>query len=238
MKTTTARITALLLSCCALALPAQAQVTSSLYAPGSNIPAGAPGAPVEGSVWTDSSQKALAVYVGGVAQKLDATLFSQISTQTVGNTTTETSILGTGTGAKTLPANLLTPGKVLRLKVRGVYSTAAILPTLTVRVKLGGVTLASQAITNLIVAATNSAFSGEIDIKCRTAGASGTVDAFGALTYSISGSTRGFAELNTALTPVVVDTTAALPLDATVQWSAASASNTVSSLTATVQVID
>lgn len=54
------------------------------------------------------------------------TLFTSTATQTVASTVTETTILGTGSGSLTIAANYLTVGKLLRLYIRGLYSTPAL----------------------------------------------------------------------------------------------------------------
>lgn len=193
----------------------------------------APGSPAEGDVWNDSTQKALMGFISGVKQAFVGTLFTQTATGTVANTTTETAITSTGVGTLTLPANFFAVGKSLRISGKGLHSSAAN-PDITIRVKLGSTTiLTTGAVPSS--ADTDAQFDIEGMITARTIGASGTIMAQGH--YEEDGTSPDtFQMTNTSTT--TIDTTASQTLSITAQWSAASASNTISLTNLTVEVLN
>ena len=154
----------------------------------------------------------------------------------VANSTTETIIFPN----VTIPANYLQDGRSLRLTLFGKHSTTAT-PTLTFRVRFGGVAgtvlAASGAITCATV--TNAAFKLDITLTVRSNGSTGTVMANGEATvYGDTAPTVGSATGAPGIGPMTaggqtapatatVDLTADAALSITAQWSAASASNTL-----------
>ena len=160
-------------------------------------------------------------------------LFCATDSLPVANTTTATSLFSAGYGTNVLPAGSLFAGRTLRLVVYGYFSTAALLPTLTAIVKLGGVTLISAALSSIVGSLTNKAFTGVFTFTCRTTGSTGTVFGQGYLTYSLSGTAKRDDLIMTA--PAVVDTTVDNFFDIMAQWSTASASN---SLTRTNMIVE
>jgi hypothetical protein len=105
------------------------------------IPAGtAPNAPNEGDYWNDSTQKASMHFVDGIKQSRVGCIFTQYEAVTVASTNAETTLVGTGIGTTTLPANFFTVGKTIRLTASGYYSTNTTLAqTLTMRVRYSGI---------------------------------------------------------------------------------------------------
>jgi hypothetical protein len=84
------------------------------------------------------------LFASNVPNLTASTLFSSTATVTVAATTVETSIIGSGSGSLTLPANYLTAGKTIRFSLRGLYSTPTLsVGNILVKIKLGGSTLAS-----------------------------------------------------------------------------------------------
>lgn len=162
----------------------------------------------------------------------------------IANSTTETIIFPN----VTIPANYLQDGRTLRLTVFGKHSTTAT-PTLTFRLRWGGVSgtvlAASGAITCATV--TNAGFKIDLILTVRSNGSSGTVMANGeAVVYGGTAPTVGSATGAPGIGPMTaggqtapatatVDLTADAALSITAQWSAASASNT---LTGTNYVIE
>lgn len=165
-------------------------------------------------------------------------VFNQTAAQTVANTTTETSGLGAGVGSLTLPANFLTVGRTIRIKGGGIYSTLITPGNLTVRVKYGGVTIASVVVGTLLGSASNAGFDFECVITCRSIGASGTVVCAGLINYAASGSNRLADYINTGTGTTTVNTTTSNALEVTIQWSSASASNTLTTIVATVEAVN
>jgi len=152
-------------------------------------------------------------------------LYSQTASKTVSNTTAETSLVQSGRGTVTLPANFLTAGKTIRLTAYGIYSTTGT-PNLRFRVKLGSTFVGTTGNVATANNVSNQAWKVECVITCRSVGVSGT-------TYTI-----GFAMLNTSGTNGVVwdmeavgtdtiDTTSPLTLDLLAAWGTANASNTL-----------
>lgn len=197
----------------------------------------APTSPNEGDMWNNSTQKTLTGFFAGVTQFASGVLFTATATATIANTTTETTVFGSGVGTLTLPANFFTAGKTIRIMIGGVFSTLVTPGNLTVKVKLGSTTIATVTISNLLASASNNAFQVQGDITCRSTGGSGTVMVNGNINYDTGTLVRGVAPLNNAGATTTIDTTASQALSVTVQWATASASNTISATTATVEVL-
>lgn len=203
----------------------------------------APGSPASGDVWNDSTQKALIAYPKGVKQTLDGTLFTQTASRTWANDANVNTLLNTGIGSLTVPANWWAPGKTLMLLVDGYYGCLA---NATMRLKVNltdttptTVTVAdtgapSGSISTLPTAATNRAFSLAVLITCRTTGSTGT----------------GFAQMLTYFeknanydqTPntgtFTFDTTKANTIDLTEDWGTASGTNTITVSNAVLKVVN
>jgi hypothetical protein len=163
-------------------------------------------------------------------------IFTQTADATVANTVTETSILGTGSGTKTVAAGAInTIGRTLRIQVRGIISVNVGSPTLTVRFKVQGVTISTGVIA--VNAASSNAFSIDELMTTRTTGSSGTFASNGEFSYqdTLNGSPSvGLLQPGTSTT----DLTTSKTIDVTVQWSAASASSTLTSQVATIEILN
>lgn len=129
-----------------------------------------------------------------------------------------------------LPANFLQPGSALRLTAFGVFSTTAT-PTLLLGFYYGGVAGVALAATGAITTGsgvTNVPWRLELTTTVRTTGSSGTAMSQGIFGMGTGVGAWNFLPLpNTALATVSIDTTAAKALTVGAQWSASSASNTV-----------
>lgn len=195
----------------------------------------APTSPNEGDMWGDSTQKSLYTYTDGIKQALAGTIFTQTANASVTATTTETTLLGSGTGTKTLPANFWTVGKTIRIKVtfRDI-DTDAVPGTWTVRTKFGTTTVVSHGGTPT-AAQTNGAGDAEILITCRTTGATGTLSGYIKTAYGYTGIST-FVGTTTSTT--TVDTTSSQALDVTMQFGNANAGNNITSLISTFEVLN
>lgn len=154
----------------------------------------------------------------------------------VANTTTETIIFPD----VTVPANYMQDGRVLRVTVRGRFSTTAT-PTIRFRARWGGVsgTVIWDSGTITTTTVTAALFGLELLIQTRSNGATGTVFVIGdaevgsAAAPTVASATgapaRGFFGSAGDDTPaaVTVNLTADTALSISAQWSAASASNTL-----------
>lgn len=198
----------------------------------------APGSPLEGDLWNDSTRKCLQGYLAGIKSSLTTCIFTQTATVTVSNTTSELTILGSGIGSLTLPANFFTVGKTIDCELHGHYSNAGT-PTLRVRFYLGSTVIADTGVI------TTPSFTGDehlrirLIVTCRTTGASGSVSV-SAECRSHSGASGGgsYFEMEMIPTEVTVDTTASQALNITAQWGTAASGNSIDSHVAFVKVLN
>lgn len=168
-------------------------------------------------------------------------LFTSTATQTVAATTTETTILGTGSGSLTIPANYLIVGKLLRMSIRGLYSTPALnIGSIAIKIKLGSTVLNTTATASaLAVSVTNGGFDGVAFITCRSVGASGSVVLMGGLEYGVGNNLAPLVlAVNNGTSATTIDTTASQVLDCTVTWSNNTAGNSVSSLNCVLEALN
>lgn len=133
--------------------------------------------------------------------------------------------------ALTLPANFQVPGSAFKLTAFGVFSTTAT-PTLLLGFYYGGVAGTALVTTGAITtgsAVTNVPWHMEAYLTVRSVGSAGTVKVHGWCDFGTSVSAVSHLPMpNTANTgTVTIDTTAAKLITVGAQWSAASASNTV-----------
>lgn len=134
------------------------------------------------------------------------------SRTTVANTVAETEIF-----TSSVTANRLKAGKVVRILLSGIYTTANASDTFTLRFKLAGATLESVVSTGKSV--TGTPWNAIWTCTVRTIGASGTLIDFLQLN-------EDNVELNKESgTAVTIDTTIDEAFSATVQWSSANADN-------------
>lgn len=172
----------------------------------------------------------------GIEQSIvSGTFFTQTSDKTVGNTTTETSLVGTGSGSMTLPANTLKAGTTIRVKMKG-YVSGVNGDTSTLKIKLGSTELATS--TGTWQTLTGVGFDFEFDLTCRTTGATGTVIGQG---RSLIAGGQGFATVTmralTMSTTKTIDTTASQTIDLTYTWGTASASDTITITNLTAEIL-
>lgn len=133
----------------------------------------------------------------------------------VSNTTTETDMLSTS-----IPANVLKPGDVIKIYAWGKATATNSTDTLTVKLKVGSVTVNTQAANDV---ANDDVWAVEMILTVTDIGATG----------HITGMSIGTADADADADPAVgkvlastaIDTTAAITVKQTAQWSVASASN-------------
>lgn len=155
-------------------------------------------------------------------------------------TTTETIIFPN----VTIPANLMQDGRCLRLRAFGKLSTTAT-PTMTFAVRWGGVGGTLLATTEAITCASgaaNTAWSTEIIIQTRSNGATGSLMVMGVATINLTASTSAAGVFGVsgfdAPAAVTADLTADTALSLTADWSASSASNTLTGLIYTIEALN
>lgn len=192
---------------------------------------------IEGKTGTDSTQKTLATFEAGVKQTAVLNLFTQSADGVVQNTVSETSILGTGVGTKSLPANFFAVSKTTVIHVGGVYSTPIGTPSVTVKVKYGTTVLASKTTTSLLSGASGLEFNVDVIITNRSVGATGTVVVNGHVEYATGVAGQSATDsLDNGGLPVTIDTTAGNALDVTLTWDSATATRIATSTVSTIDV--
>lgn len=146
---------------------------------------------------------------------------------------------------QTIPANYLADGRMLKLRVKGKWSTTTGTVTVIFRVRLGGVggtLLCATGTITQVVSITNGYWDLEVDIIVRSNGSSGTIMANGvARVFAATAPTVGSATGAPAIAPMTaggqtapavatVNLTSDQALSVTCQMGASSASNIIQGL--------
>lgn len=157
--------------------------------------------------------------------------FFSTTTKTV-SSTTETSIIPAGVGDLIVPGGWFQPGYNLRIIARGTVTTALVAGTATMRVKFGGVTVATAVTTSLLGGISNQFFKVIANIQCYTAGTAGQFGLAGEISYpsGLAGLQPGVQIMDN--TNIAADTSQPILFDVTSQWSLASHSLKTSIFTA------
>lgn len=192
------------------------------------------------SVLTPTGMDAAGLFnIGGQFLTLTNSVFRQTSDVTVANTTTSTSIVGSGSGSMTIPANSLSVGVAIRLSGFGVYSSATLLPgNLTITLSTAGITFTTSTLTGILVGASNAGFDYSLTMVIRSLGSSGTASVAGAFNYiaALTGAKLA-GDLNNSGNPIAIDTTVDNLIDIKATWSTASASNTLKSTICVLEIL-
>ena len=150
----------------------------------------------------------------------------------VANTTTETIIFPN----VTIPANYMSDGRLLRITASGKLSTTAT-PTITFALRWGGVSGTLLATTEAITngsGVTNVNWSLNCRVQTRVNGSSGSLLVMGDVMVNTGASSTVSSVFGVsgfdAPAAVTVDLTADTLLSITADWSAASASNTLTGM--------
>lgn len=155
-------------------------------------------------------------------------------------TTTETIIFPD----LTIPANYMQDGRLLRMRAFGKLSTTGT-PTMTFAIRWGGVSGTLLATTEAITTASgaaNTAWSLEAYIQTRTNGSSGSLIVMGDVVLNLTASTNTSGTFGVsgfdAPAAVTVNLTADTALSLTADWSASSASNTLTGLIYSIEAMN
>jgi hypothetical protein len=127
---------------------------------------------------------------GGLTVNLVGCMYTQTSA-TATSGTSASSWLGTGIGTLTFPANYLVPGKTIRIRAGGIFTTAATPGTVSLAFGLGATTINQTAVTP--TPSLTVSFEFELILTVRTVGSSGTMGYYGKLVYP-SGSAPAAAD--------------------------------------------
>ena len=144
-------------------------------------------------------------------------LYAQtIVSSIVTNTTTETSIVGSGVGGLTVPRDSFKAGDSYHAKIGGLIS-AQNGDELTVRIKAGSVILATTGLISLSPV-TDLGWECELDFTVAAIGASGSICTNGNFAYTRNtGGLEGYVFQDVETFDTTIDNT----LDVTVQWNQA-----------------
>jgi hypothetical protein len=163
---------------------------------------------------------------------------NSVSTEVV-NTVTETTLLGTGVGSKTIIANSLKVGSVIRFVCSGRIGCTGT-PNLILKVAIGSYS------DELFNDALPTDYSGRWRIMAEyvvnSIGASGTIS--GMLTFLTGQSGDGFVNgqgnvsVNFEASAETLDTTTGNAFNLTAEWGTANAANTIESIVSTIEVLN
>ena len=164
--------------------------------------------------------------------------FSQTNTVTVTNTTSATTILGTGVGSATLSANSLAVGDVVSIHQSGVITNSTGSgENLTIKMMLGLTSLGSAS-GDVTLGASDWEYSIDVKLTVRSIGAGGTVMFTGFGLFEVRSATNTWTVIPlTSTSAISINTTANQAIDIQAQWATASLSLSVSSLTTVIEVL-
>jgi hypothetical protein len=156
-------------------------------------------------------------------------LYSQTANSTiVTNTTAETTIIGTGVGTLSVPANGFSVGDSFRAVFGGLIN-ATNNQTIRIRMRTGSVLLLDSGLQNLGSAVTNDVWSLNVDFTVRQIGTAGvaSIVSLGSFHYTKTNNASvqgfGFNVVNNTTFNTTINNT----LDITVQWGSASTGNNI-----------
>ena len=155
-------------------------------------------------------------------------LFSQtVSSTPVTNTIVETSLISTGVGSLSVPANGFSVGDSFKATIIGHLSCNSS-ATITIKIKSGSVILADTGVIALS-ASTNKHYKLDIHFTIRTIGAAtvASIVSGGSFSFIKNASTNFEGTDFSVINNTTFDTTILNTLNVTVQWGAANAANTI-----------
>lgn len=209
------------------------ELNTGLQVKGHKSVASDPASPADGDQWYNSTAKAQRNRVAGLTQGSSSMLDGMIANSgALVNTTTQTALFT----SVPLPPNWWTARKAIRVQYHGQYSC-----NLNSTISIGlyavyGATSVSLDGTSVFTAANpagNANFGATLTCMCRTTGAAGAFSLQG--DYLFDNTAHTFAP---AFQQTTADTTQQWTLQIKLQWSAASAGNTVVLTDALVEVLD
>jgi hypothetical protein len=171
-------------------------------------------------------------------------IFVQTATSTVQNSTTEGSLIGSGTGGLTIPASYIKAGMAIRAKLRGTYQCGSGVEGVTIKCKFGSTVIASVSISK----ATHSGvcnFDVDYLSTVATAGASGNISLQGTVSIGLDTSDpvtypQVFYPLSSYLTNGVdyttIDWTSSRLIDIRAVWSVANGGNIIKGVNSIVEL--
>jgi len=144
--------------------------------------------------------------------------YAQTANSATINTTGEQSIVGTGVGSLSIPANIFAVGDSFHGKMGGLINATGGggRSEITIKVKTGTTILASTGVFDLDNA-TNQGWEVELDFTIAAIGATGTICTNGNFAYTKNNNRAVYGYIFQDVQPI--DTTASNTLDITVEWN-------------------
>lgn len=170
--------------------------------------------------------------VNGMTGHVQFTPYSATSAVTVANTVTETSLLGSGYGSRTIAANYLTVGDVIKIYLTGSISTDVVVPSITIKVYYGATVLSTATVTPA-AQMTGIYFEYTSTVSVTTAGVGAQI-VTGQVMWVNSLTSNGPVAVPSVQT---CNTTLAGDIDVKITWGTASANNAITASTAYFEVI-
>lgn len=164
---------------------------------------------------------------------LATTQFTMIGNATVANTVAETTLIGAINGSTTIPANRLTAGATVRIRLRGVIADT-LTPTIRFRAYIGATAYIDTGAVALVALGGTQSWTFEGEITIRTTGAGGTALGNGHVEFSLA-TQADMDSLNVAAS--AIDTTVAQTVNWTVQWGTAAPANTITNTIGTCEIV-
>lgn len=149
---------------------------------------------------------------------------------TVASTTSETAFAST----RTIPANRLAVGMMIRVNLAGRYSTDVAAPTLRIRVKIGGTTAGDTGSLTATAGLSNSGWHAEFIGVITAIGVGGTIECF--CPFTLATAATAALQVENSGGSISIDTTGTLAITATAQWGTSHASNTITLRTMAVEI--
>ena len=192
-----------------------------------------PASPQIGDIWHDQDRNAFAMQPGKILEQyVNGTIFVATADKTLTDTG---SLIPTGVGSLTIPADFLKVGKTLRIWIRGYHTMDVTPPDLIFSVVLGGVTVCATASFS-DSANTSQYWEITADVTVRSVGAGGTIRGAGKLLMEEgNGNTDSRGLLG--LVDAAVNTTIANLLDVRVAYNPADAGSPITTTLCVVQVV-
>lgn len=169
----------------------------------------------------------------GIFRYASSSLFVQTANVAIANSAAETSLLSTGSGITTLPANFFTVGRNIDWESFGFFSNVA--ATMQFKIKLGGTTILDSTAVSP-GAYTNGTFQLKAKITCVATGASNTLRAQALLITADNTNGGVFSFTNTA--DLSINTATSLALGQTFQWGTALLADTLTITNNTVSTVN
>ena len=165
-------------------------------------------------------------------------VFAQTSSSTPASGIAQNSIIGTGVGTLTVPANAFQIGDSFTLASDGLLSSLSS-ATLEIRIRTStGVVLADTGIISM-ASATNKPFLLSLYFTIRTLGGVGvgSISSGGLFSYIRNGGTQFEGYVLSQINTTTFDTTVSNTLVVTAQWNTGSASNTIQTFNLILQKV-